>query len=275
MSTERGKAIIFNGAGKPLEEKQFELPTNLEPMEALVEISLSTVCGSDVHTWMGHRPFPTQSILGHEMVGKIIKIGSELKKDFLGNSLAEGDRITWSMTVSCGKCFFCKTAKLPQKCYELFKYGHVQSDKPPYFTGGYAKYVLLRKGSYIFKVPSELSDEEVAPLMCAGATVISGMYAADFSSSDYVVVQGCGALGLYACAFAKELGAREVIAIDVDFQRIELAKQFGADHTIKADSNSTIEKRKHNSPQKQKYFFCIFFHYQLPNPSIISGEISQ
>lgn len=236
-------AIIFSGSGKPLEEKNFDLDENLGPDEALVKISLSTVCGSDVHTWLGHRPFPTPCILGHEMVGVIIKKGEKLTHDFIGNSLSEGDRITWSMTASCGNCYYCKIAHLPQKCSHLFKYGHVNSENSPHFTGGYAKFVRLVTGTYIFKIPNELSDKEVVPLMCAGATITSGLDAVNFSQCDFVVVQGCGALGLYACAFSKELGCKNVIAVDIDQNRLELSKEFGADYIFNSKIEHELEQK--------------------------------
>lgn len=236
--TEKPNAIIFWGSGKPLEETIYEIPKNVDDNEAIVEISLSTVCGSDVHTWLGHRPFPTPCILGHEMVGKIIKLGKKLSHDFMGNKLSIDDRIIWSMTASCGNCYYCKIAELPQKCVSLFKYGHAASNESPHFTGGFAKFVKIVGGSYIFKIPDELTDKEVVPLMCAGATITSGLDSANFNPCDYVVVQGCGALGLYSCAFSKELGARTVIAIDIDSERLSIAKEFGADILI----NSTMEK---------------------------------
>ena len=238
--TKDSNAIVFCGAGKPLEEKNYPIPELSNENEAIVEISLSTVCGSDVHTWLGHRPFPTPSILGHEMVGKISKLGTHLTHDFLGNQLSIGDRITWSMTASCGNCYYCKIAKLPQKCIRLFKYGHANSDESPHFTGGYAKFVKIVEGSYIFKIPDTLSDKEAVPLMCAGATIISGLDAVNFKPCDYVVVQGCGALGLYACAFSKELGSKTVIAVDIDEKRLELSKEFGADIIINANTEKDV-----------------------------------
>ena len=147
-----------------------------------------------------------------------------LTTDYTGQKLVIGDRVVWSMTVGCGECFFCKK-KLPQKCTKMFKYGHVKSDQQPHFTGGFAKYVQLKKGSYIFKVSPELTDEEVAPLMCAASTITSGLDYGDFHECDYVIIQGCGALGMYACAFTKQLGAKKIIAIDVMNDRLELAKQ--------------------------------------------------
>ena len=233
MNSDDGNAVVFNGSKLPLEKKEFSLPGDLGDDDALVEITLSTVCGSDVHTWLGHRAFPTPCIMGHEMVGKIITMGKNLTTDYTGQKLAVRDKVVWSMTVGCGECFFCKK-KLPQKCTKMFKYGHVKSDQQPHFTGGFAKYVQLKKGSYIFKVSSELSDEEVAPLMCAASTITSGLDYGDFHECDYVIIQGCGALGMYACAFTKQLGGKKVIAIDVMDERLELAKQFGADHIINA-----------------------------------------
>ena len=97
MSDENGIAIIFQGAGKPLEKTVYQLPKKIEADEILVKISLSTVCGSDLHTWLGQRPFPTCCILGHEIVGKIVNIGEKIKEDYVGNKLDVGDRITWSM----------------------------------------------------------------------------------------------------------------------------------------------------------------------------------
>ena len=233
MENRNASALIFNGKDKPIEKNSFPLPVKLSDYEVLVSISLSTVCGSDVHTWLGHRSFPTPSVMGHEMVGVIEDIGSKVTTDYLGNKLTKGDRIIWSMTVGCGNCFFCNNG-LPQKCHDMFKYGHSKSDAQSHFTGGFAEYIILKKGSCIFKVPSDITDDEAAPLMCAGATVTSGLEIANFQPCDYIVIQGCGALGLYACSFTKELGAKKVIAIDTIEKRLELAKLFGADFTINA-----------------------------------------
>ncbi len=230
---DEGSAILFNGKGEKLEHKKYPVVEDLKEGEVLVEITLATVCGSDVHTWLGHRPFPTPCILGHEMVGKILKLGDSIKEDFHGEPLKIGDRIVWSMTVGCKQddCFFCMN-NLPQKCIRLFKYGHEKSDVEPHFSGGFAKYIILKKNSDIFKIHDRLKDAEVAPLMCAGACVLNGLQLAKFSKCKYLIVQGCGALGLYACAFGKKLGAEKVIAIDKTESRLDIAKQFGADYTI-------------------------------------------
>jgi|TARA_B110000467_G_scaffold161730_1_gene183423 alcohol dehydrogenase len=268
--TNETNAVIFCGAGKPLEEKNYKIDTEIDENEAIVEISLSTVCGSDVHTWLGHRPFPTPCILGHEMVGKIIQLGKKLTHDFLNKPLSVGDRITWSMTASCGDCYYCKIVNLPQKCVKLFKYGHVNSDQPPHFTGGYAKFVKIVIGSYLFKIPPDLSDKEVVPLMCAGATITSGLDAVNFKPCDYVVVQGCGALGLYACAFSKQLGCKTVIALDNDQNRLELSKEFGADILLNVNTEKDIVSKIQDITKTHGADYVIEV---TGNPDVISDGI--
>ncbi len=78
MLPQMGKVIFFMGVGKPLELREFPVPDKLEPGAILVKISLATVCGSDMHTWKGRRPFPTPSVLGHEAVGTIDRLGSDV-----------------------------------------------------------------------------------------------------------------------------------------------------------------------------------------------------
>lgn len=225
------KVIIFNGTGKPFEQKSIKINDSIQENQILVEITLSTICGSDVHTWLGHRSFPTPCVFGHEMVGKIIQLGKNIQKDFVGKNLNLGDRVTWSMTVGCSNCFFCKKG-IPQKCIHLFKYGHEHNDTNPFPAGGLSQYVLLKENTAIFKIPDDLTDEEVSPLMCAGACVLNGLDLANFSECEFLIVQGCGALGMYACAFGKALGAKNIIAIDKIQSRLDFAKKFGADYTL-------------------------------------------
>ena len=264
------KAIIFNGKNEPFEEVEISLDSDIDDNEVLVRITLSTICGSDVHTWLGHRPFPTPCIFGHEMVGKIVKLGKNVEKDFVGNNLNIEDRITWSMTVGCSDCFFCNN-NLPQKCIHLFKYGHEKNDKHPSPSGGLSQYVLLKSNSAIFKIPNDLIDEEVSPLMCAGACVLNGLHLANFSSCDFFIVQGCGALGMYACAFGKVLGAKNIIAIDKLQSRLDFAKKFGATHVILSnndDSKLLKEIEKITNGKKADYVIEV-----TGDPAVIDSGI--
>jgi len=234
MAAQKGKAVVFMGAGNPFEEREFPVPDKLEPGAILVKTSLATVCGSDMHTWKGRRPFPSPSILGHETVGSIVRLGPGVDNDAAGRPISEGDRVVWTIMSCCGTCFFCRIRRLPQKCLNLFKYGHVKSDQPPHFTGGFAEYVYVRPGTGIFKVPEDMADEEASPLTCAAATVTGGLDKVELHFGDNVVLQGAGMLGLYAAAIAKEQGAGNIIVIDVIPERLEMAKGFGADEILNA-----------------------------------------
>lgn len=236
----KGKAAVFTGVDKPIEIREYPL-SPVKPEEVLVRISMCSVCGSDYHTWAGHRPGRTPSILGHEITGKIVELGIGIKQDVLGNLLNVGDRITWSLYSNCGSCYFCRVAMLPQKCINLYKYGHESCEKAPYFNGGFAEYIYLRPGTAILKVPDELSDEEVTPINCSTSTVAACLDYSSFKSGDFVVVQGVGMLGINACAMLKDRGAGWVVAIDVDKNRLDMAQKFGADELINVQDN-TIDR---------------------------------
>ena len=118
-------AAIFDGPGRSLRHAELALPEVIEPGQVLVRIRLATICGSDLHTFGGQRQEPTPLILGHEGVGEVLAIGSGRK------SVAVGDRVTWTIGDSCGRCPACTGYALPQKCRRLFKYGHGHlSDRP-------------------------------------------------------------------------------------------------------------------------------------------------
>jgi putative phosphonate catabolism associated alcohol dehydrogenase len=239
-----GRAIVFHGSGLPLEERQYPLPEALAPGSLLLRTRMATVCGSDVNTWLGKRPFPTPSILGHEIVGSIAALGEGVHSDTAGNAVSAGDRIVFSILSSCGVCRNCRMKRLPQKCSSLFKYGHARSDIPPHFTGGFAEYVVLRPGTCFFKVPDGIEDREAAPLMCAGATAYAGLEAIGLDPGERVCVQGFGMLGLYAAALAKSRGAGLVLGIDRNENRLRSAKRFGVDHCISTaarDEGETLE----------------------------------
>ena len=92
-----GRAVYFLGVGEPLEDREYPLPDELEPGAILVKTKIATVCGSDMHSWRGRRPFPTPSILGHEGVGIVERMGDRIATDATGKKLAVGDRITWTI----------------------------------------------------------------------------------------------------------------------------------------------------------------------------------
>jgi threonine dehydrogenase-like Zn-dependent dehydrogenase len=114
-------------------------------------------------------------------------------------------------------------------CQNKFNVAFHMADVPPHFRGTYGEYVYIPPATPIFKVPESLSDEVVAAANCALSQVIYGISSVPPKMGDTVVVQGAGGLGVYAVAVAKELGAGQVIVIDQCPERLQLAREFGAD----------------------------------------------
>ena len=220
-------AAVFRGAGLPLELRSYPLP-ELEPGEVLVRVTCCTLCGSDLHTYEGRRSAPVPTILGHEILGEVAALDPlDPPLDLEGKLLRVGDRVTWSIAVGCGRCFNCEHG-IPQKCEDLFKYGHEEIRPKHPLSGGLAEYCHLVEGTAVMRVPDEVPDAVACPANCATATVAAALRVGGRCRDDVVLVQGTGMLGLTACAMARSRGAAEVIACDVDAKRLELAEAFGA-----------------------------------------------
>ena len=227
---EKGKAAVFQGPGKGYEIQEFDIP-DPEPEAILIKVSMGGVCGSDLHFWRGDSPAfaaMTNRVGGHEMTGRVATLGANITTDSLGQPLKEGDRVCYAYFYPCNRCYQCNKGEFAA-CPN--KVGRMMTGGSP-FNGAYGEYYDLRPGHWVFKVPDELSDEMVTPVNCALSQVIYGLQQAGFKMGDTLVVQGAGGLGTNACAVAKEMGAAQVIVIDGVAGRLELAKQFGADHTI-------------------------------------------
>ncbi len=240
--SDTSKAALFTGPGQPLSIRSLPLP-ELREGETLIRVSCCTLCGSDLHTYQGHRSTPTPTILGHEILGRIESLGPGAPTfDYAGRALQVGDRVTWSVASSCGSCFFCER-DLPQKCEGLFKYGHQQLTGEHSLSGGLAEHCHLTAGSSLIRLPDELSDEVACPVNCATATVAAALRVAGSCRDAAILIQGAGMLGLTACAMARSHGAREVIACDLEPQRLELARRFGATRCVQlADDVSELRE---------------------------------
>lgn len=202
------------------------------PGELLVRVRMSTICRSDLHSWEGKRPSPTPGILGHEIVGVIEAMGDAVGPDLRGAELRVGGRVTWTLCVFCGSCYYCRVLDMPQKCVRLRKYGHEPAADPPHLLGGFAEYCYLLPGTGVLAVPEELADEEAAPVNCGVATMIAATEAASIRVGDAVAVQGVGLLGLYGIAIARARGARLIVGLDAVEERLEMARRFGADAVL-------------------------------------------
>ncbi len=221
--TDVARAVVFDGPGRPFRTVEVPWPT-LGSGDALVEIGFSTLCGSDLHTWQGHRATPLPTVLGHEMCGRIVAFGAAPPRAVDGGELRLGDRITWSLTVSCGACFYCR-AGLSQKCERLRKYGHEAITPGRELFGGLATHCLVASGTSLVKLPDQLPDEVAAPANCAVATVCAALDEA--GRPDTALLHGAGMLGLVAVAMLADRGVR-CFVVEPDPRRRELAERLGA-----------------------------------------------
>jgi putative phosphonate catabolism associated alcohol dehydrogenase len=209
---------LFHGPGRSFELRHVALPEALNAGEVLVEITLATICGSDLHTIEGRRSAPTPCVLGHEAVGRVVASAR--------TGVMPGQRVTWSLADSCGSCPACSDYQLPQKCASLFKYGHASLASGSGLNGGYASHLVLRRGTAIFEVPEILSDAEAAPANCALATIVN-VLAELPQPCRSALVQGGGLLGVYACAMLHRRGVEKIFCCDINEHRLALIPAFG------------------------------------------------
>lgn len=213
-------------------------PQIINPRDAIIEVTATAICGSDLHLYDGVIPGVKKGdILGHEFMGRVVDTGPK-------STLQKGQRVVVPFTISCGGCFFCKHGQYSacdnsnpvenQDASEML-YGHAMSGLFGYsaLTGGYpggqAQYVRVPfsdVGPII--VPDGLEDEKVLFLSDILPTGWMAAENADISDGDTVAVWGCGPVGLFAVQSARIMGAAEVIAIDHHPHRLDLARQQGA-----------------------------------------------
>ena len=233
-SPETAGAMIFQGPGQPLELQQLPLP-ELQAEEVLVRILCCTICGSDVHTFSGHRETPVPTILGHEILGEVVALGAGPTISAINGATIEiGQRVTWSVVAHCGECFFCQR-ELPQKCLSLFKYGHRRVQPEHQFSGGLAEYCHLKAGTQVLPVPEQVPTHVATPANCATATIAGALRSAGSVAGAHLLVQGAGMLGLTAAAMASAAGAASVVVTDINSERLARAQQFGADQVVLMD----------------------------------------
>lgn len=238
------RAAIYTSPGKPFVINSYPLrPVKAD--EALIQVTMATICRSDIHSYQGHRPNPCPGILGHEIIGIVRELGENVRFDLRGELIETGDRITWMEYYQKEPSYYADVQNLPQKAPNLRKYGHDLVTDDPHFNGGFGEFCYIMPGTGILKIPDELSDVEAAPLNCGIATMVCVIEAAAIELGDTVVIQGLGLLGIYGCAIAKARGARKVIGIDAVPARLALARKFGADLVLdlaKLDKMSLIDE---------------------------------
>ena len=235
--------MVLEAFNQPLVMRDFEIPT-LQDGEVLIRLEAAGVCGSDVHMLRGEDPrTPLPIILGHEGVGRVLEVKGE-KRTVEGELLKSGDLILWNRGVSCHRCFHCAVLNEPSLCKNRKVYGINRSSKvAPYVNGCYSQEMLLTADTDIFKVTGEVDPAILVSASCSGATVAHAfdLHRPDFG--DTVLIQGPGPLGVYAVAFAKQMGAQEIIVIGGSENRLQTCREFGATLTLNRRELS-LEDRK-------------------------------
>jgi threonine dehydrogenase-like Zn-dependent dehydrogenase len=215
-------------------------PRILNPRDAIVRITSTAICGSDLHLYGGFIPTMEQGdIMGHEFMGEVVEVGAGVDR----NKLKVGDRVVVPFTIACGNCFFCKR-QLWSCCDNsnpnywvaeemmgyspsgLFGYTHMLGG----YAGGQAQYARVPYADVgPLKVPAGIPDDKVLFLSDIFPTGYFGAVNADIKSGDTVAVWGCGPVGQFAIRSAFMLGAERVIAIDRFGYRLDMAEQGGAE----------------------------------------------
>ena len=230
------KAVCWMGTSK-METLDVADPELVNPRDAIIKITRTAICGSDLHLYDGFIPTMEQGdIMGHEFMGIVEETGPGVK------NLKRGDRVVIPFTIACGNCLFCKkkiwaacdnsnpNAHLMEKAYGysgsgLFGYSHMMGG----YAGGQAQYARVPFADVgPLKIESDLPDEKVLFLSDIFPTGYMAAENAQIQPGDTVAVWGCGPVGQFAIASAFMLGAARVIAIDRLPERLEMARSIGA-----------------------------------------------
>jgi threonine dehydrogenase-like Zn-dependent dehydrogenase len=228
-------------------------PKILDPRDAIIRITLTAICGSDLHLYNGFIPAMREGdILGHEFMGEVVEVGNQVE------NLKVGDRVVVPFTISCGVCHFCEqslwslcdnsnpNAWMAEKLYGfspagLFGYSHLLGG----YAGGQAEYVRVPfADTGPLKIENGISDEAVLFLSDILPTGYMAAELCAIKPGDVIAVWGCGPVGLMAIESAFLLGAERVIAIDRIPERLELAQRNGRVEVINYDGTDVVEKLK-------------------------------
>ena len=222
-----GRGVFVRNFKQPLhlEEVAFSDP---RPGEILVQMRASGVCHTDLHAVDGDWPIKPALpfIPGHEGVGIALKVGSEVR------DVKEGDRVglPW-LRAACGQCEWCITgweALCPKAIYGGYT-----------ANGSFADHALA-PAAYVARIPERLSDVDAAPILCAGVTMWKALKETETASGQWIAISGVGGLGQLGVQYAVTMGMH-VIAIDIDPEKLLLAKLMGAEITVDARQEDVVK----------------------------------
>lgn len=233
------RAAVLRGFGEPMTIEEVPLPRELEPGALLVEVVASTLGGTDVHLAWGELSLPVNLpvILGPEMASRVVEVGPGAHTDSFGRPVRVGDRVIWAHAF-CGSCAPC-TTKMPAVCANARRYGFPSPTTFPYAAGGHAAHCCVFPNAGRAVVPDAVPDSLASMGPCALRTVVHAVRPADqVDATTWVVVQGCGPLGVLATGMLRVGGAGTVITVGGPDARLGIAAEFGADSTIGLDNGA-------------------------------------
>jgi threonine dehydrogenase-like Zn-dependent dehydrogenase len=215
------RGLTFHGPGAVRCETVPD-PGIVEPTDAIVEVALAGICGSDLHVYHGReRGLDPGTVMGHELTGRVVATGRDVR------SLTSGDRVLSPFSTCCGACFFCRDG-LPSRCSTGQLFGWVENGMG--LAGAQAEYVRVPLAdSTLVAVPEAIGDVEA---LLAGDVLATGVHCARLAAlvpGQSCAVLGCGPVGLMAVIGARESGAVRVLAIDRVAERLALAHALGAE----------------------------------------------
>ncbi|BAY22063.1 alcohol dehydrogenase [Calothrix sp. NIES-2100] len=234
------KAVCWHGANDVRVETVPD-PKILNPRDAIIKITSTAICGSDLHIYGGYIPTMQKGdIIGHEFMGEVVDVGRGV------HNLKIGDRVVVPSTIGCGYCNYCQRDMWslcdnsnPKGWMEEKLYGNITSAIYGYshllggYAGAQAEYVRVPFADVgVVKVPPELPDEMLLFISDAIPTGYMGAEFCDIQPGDTVAVWGCGAVGQFAMISAYMMGAERVIAIDRFPERLEMARKYAKAETI-------------------------------------------
>lgn len=213
------KAVVVNEAGNGVAVVEKELRA-LKPGEALVSVEYCGVCHTDLHVANGDFGKVPGRVLGHEGIGVVTEVAPDV------TSLAVGDRVSiaWFFE-GCGRCEYCTTGR-ETLCRTVKNAGYS-------VDGGMAESCIVT-ADYAVKVPEGLDPAQASSITCAGVTTYKAIKVADVKPGQWVAIYGCGGLGNLAVQYAKKVFNAHVVAIDINQDKLDLAKEVGADVVLHA-----------------------------------------
>ncbi|WP_193127810.1 alcohol dehydrogenase AdhP [Gulosibacter sediminis] len=222
------KAAVVTAFQQPLSvETNYELPEP-GPNQALVKLVTSGVCHTDLHAAEGDWPVKPSPpfVPGHEGVGEVVAVGPGVTDVKVGDMV--GNAWLWS---ACGSCEYCETGW--ETLCEQQRNGGYSVD------GSFGDHMIVDT-RYAARIPEGADPVEVAPVLCAGVTVLKALKRTEARPGQWVAITGIGGLGHIAIQYAKALGLR-VAAVDIADEKLELARKHGAEITVNAKNEDPIE----------------------------------